>query len=120
MKKYSQCIQTKKRSNIFLSILCTMSLVAFSVGGICTTAEATTENIQGTANAVQNSDTNNTGVFCAISAGSWHTVALKNDGTVVAMGQNTEGQCNVNEWEDIVAVSAGYWNTIGLKRAMML
>ena len=37
------------------------------------------------------------------------------DGTVLASGDNTEGQCDVEEWKDIVAVSSGYWNTAGLK-----
>lgn len=46
-----------------------------------------------------------------------HTVALKKDGTVVAVGDNYSGQCNVNtdEWRDIVAVSAGASHTVGLK-----
>lgn len=49
-----------------------------------------------------------------LSAGCWHTVGLKPDGTVVAVGSNEYGQCNVDSWTDIVAVSAGSWHTIGL------
>ena len=37
------------------------------------------------------------------------------DGTVVATGENTSGQCNVTNWTDIVAISAGVDHTIGLK-----
>ena len=50
-----------------------------------------------------------------ISAGKWHTAGLKADGTVVAVGNNGNGQCDVTDWQDIVAVSAGGNHTIGLK-----
>ena len=50
-----------------------------------------------------------------ISAGEDHTVGLKSDGTVVAVGDNDDGQCNVSEWTDIVAISAGSSHTVGLK-----
>lgn len=39
-----------------------------------------------------------------VSAGLYHTVGLKPDGTVVAVGANNYGQCNVSEWQDIIAV----------------
>ena len=50
-----------------------------------------------------------------VSAGSQHTVGLKADGTVVAVGDNKYGQCDVDRWTDIVAISAGGWHTVGLK-----
>lgn len=50
-----------------------------------------------------------------IIAGYGHTVALKTDGTVVAVGGNEYGQCDVSEWTDIVAISGGDANTVGLK-----
>ena len=52
-----------------------------------------------------------------LSAGLWHTVALKADGTVTAVGNNKHGQCEVFtwDWRDTVAVSAGFFHTIGLK-----
>ena len=50
-----------------------------------------------------------------ISAGMHHTVGLKADGTVVAVGDNEDGQCNVRDWKDIVAISVGYKHTVGLK-----
>jgi alpha-tubulin suppressor-like RCC1 family protein len=49
-----------------------------------------------------------------ISTGGSHTVGLKADGTVVAVGWNEYGQCDVSGWRDIVAVSA-LAHTIGLK-----
>ena len=51
-----------------------------------------------------------------IIAGTYHhTVGLKADGTVVAVGDNKDGQCNVNDWLDIVAICAGDGHTVGLK-----
>lgn len=51
----------------------------------------------------------------AVSSGTKHTVGLKFDGMVVAVGSNDCGQCNVGGWTDIVAVSAGFSHTVGLK-----
>jgi uncharacterized repeat protein (TIGR01451 family) len=51
----------------------------------------------------------------AIAAGRNHTVGLKQDGTVVAVGDNSSGQLNVSSWTNIKAVAAGYNYTAGLK-----
>ena len=51
-----------------------------------------------------------------IATGDFHTVGLKKDGTVVAVGNNEDGKCNVSGWKDIVLVSAGYSHTVGLKK----
>ena len=50
-----------------------------------------------------------------VSAGGNHTVGLKVDGTVVAVGSNQQGQCDVKSWSDIIAISAGFHHTVGLK-----
>ncbi len=50
-----------------------------------------------------------------VSAGNGHTVGLKSDGTVVAVGDNYAGRCDVSDWRDILAVSAGFSYTVGLK-----
>jgi hypothetical protein len=42
-------------------------------------------------------------------------VGLKSDGTVVAVGNNYYGQCDVSSWTDIVQVAASYLHTVGLK-----
>lgn len=42
-----------------------------------------------------------------IAAGRRHTIALKLDGTVIAVGDNKSGQCNVTSWHDIVSVAVG-------------
>ena len=56
-----------------------------------------------------------------VAAGDCHTVGLKSDGTVVAVGRNEDisgnyiGCCDVSDWTDIVAISAGDKHTVGLK-----
>ncbi len=50
-----------------------------------------------------------------VAAGGAHTVGLKSDGTVVAVGWNDYGQCNVGGWTGIAQVSAGHAHTVGLK-----
>ena len=52
---------------------------------------------------------------CTIAGGGRHTVGISPDGTVVATGNNDEGQCNVSGWTDIVHVAAGFSHTVGLK-----
>ena len=42
-----------------------------------------------------------------IAAGAYHTVGLKSDGTLVACGSNTFGECNVSGFHNVAAVSAG-------------
>ncbi|MDD6938781.1 MAG: hypothetical protein SOV19_01270 [Eubacteriales bacterium] len=44
-----------------------------------------------------------------------HTVALKTDGTVVAVGDNFCGRCDVSSWADIAAVAVNIGHTVGLK-----
>ena len=50
-----------------------------------------------------------------IGASNRFTVGLKADGTVVAVGDNGDGQCRVSGWKDISAISAGRNHTVGLK-----
>ena len=50
-----------------------------------------------------------------VGAGYSHTVGLKSDGTVVAVGYNYDGRYDVSGWADIVAISTGYYHTVGLK-----
>lgn len=50
-----------------------------------------------------------------ISASGAHTVGLKTDGTVIAVGENSTGRCNLEDWSNIVAVSAGDYHIVGLR-----
>ena len=44
-----------------------------------------------------------------------HSVAVREDGSVVATGNNTKHQCEVSDWTDIVAVATGVAHTIGIR-----
>ena len=50
-----------------------------------------------------------------LSCGDEVIVGLRSDGTVVATGDNSEGQCNVSGWKNIVAVAADEGHTVGLR-----
>jgi alpha-tubulin suppressor-like RCC1 family protein len=50
-----------------------------------------------------------------VEGGAWYTLGLKSDGTVVAVGYNSYGQCNVANWTDIIQVDGGGEHTVGLK-----
>lgn len=52
-----------------------------------------------------------------MSAGKSHTLALKNDGSVYAVGSNGAKQCDTSQWSDIIRVSAGGEHSIGLARS---
>ena len=51
-----------------------------------------------------------------LSSYSATTIGLKKDGTVVAVGSNSYGQCDVSGWKDIVSVACGEYHTVGLKK----
>ena len=50
----------------------------------------------------------------AIACGMWHTVGLKADGTVVAIGDNAKGACNTRGWSRIRRIACGDHTTLGL------
>ena len=50
-----------------------------------------------------------------ISAGFFHTVLLRVDGTVVGVGSNNGSKIDVATWRDVVAISAGTNYTVALK-----
>ena len=74
-----------------------------SVTHIANGSHNTTSTVPAGVNAVQ------------IAVGLSHTVILNSDGTVVAVGDNTYGQCAVKDWTDIVEIAAGRNFTLGLK-----
>ena len=52
----------------------------------------------------------------AIAAGTYHSLALKSNGTVVAWGDNGFGQSTVpNELMDVTAIAAGSYHNLALK-----
>ena len=50
-----------------------------------------------------------------VAVGWYHTVGLRSDGTVVAVGSNGFGKLNVSSWREIKQVAAGTSHTVGLK-----
>ena len=50
-----------------------------------------------------------------LDAGYGNTAAVKTDGTVFVVGDNTYGQLDVSDWTDIVEVSVGESHILGLK-----
>ena len=50
-----------------------------------------------------------------LAAGRRHTVGIRSDGTVAAVGGNNDGQCETSAFSDIIAVAAGNFHTVGLR-----
>ena len=50
-----------------------------------------------------------------IASGLLHTVGIKTDETVIAVGKNIENQCETSEFSNIIAVAAGNFYTVGLR-----
>ena len=50
-----------------------------------------------------------------ISGGFKHSVGVKTDGTVISVGDNSDGQCSLTNWNKIASITAGYYHTVGLK-----
>ena len=50
-----------------------------------------------------------------LAVGFYHTQGLKEDGTVLACGDDSFGQCQVGAWSDVTAVAAGAWHSLGLR-----
>lgn len=50
-----------------------------------------------------------------IAAGDGHTVGLKEDGKVIAVGLNSSDQLKVSSWMKIKAAASGAQHTVGLR-----
>ena len=51
-----------------------------------------------------------------IAAGTCHSVAVRDDGIVLAVGDNSFGQCAVSDWKNVISVDAGSFHTVGLRK----
>lgn len=65
--------------------------------------------------ATNNPTTDTSVIGAQVAAGNTHTIGLKTDGTVVGVGNNSDGETNVSSWSNIKQVAAGHHNTVGLK-----
>jgi len=55
--------------------------------------------------------------FIAITAGEYHSLGLKQDGSIVAWGDNSSGHCNIpSPNSGFIAISAGDEHSLGLKQ----
>ena len=57
-------------------------------------------------------------VACFALGGNYsepYVIGLRADGTVIAVGSNKNGECDVEGWNNIIAISAGETHTIGLR-----
>ena len=61
------------------------------------------------------SETTNWQHIHLVSCGLRHTVGVRSDGTVVAVGVTGDGRCDVMNWSNIVDVCCGDTYTLGLK-----
>lgn len=101
----------KKLVSVLLAVL-----MLLSITGCGKSADHGTTDFSGGSTTQQEKPTTLTrGHYRSIACGDVHTVALKNDGTVVATGRNAFGQCDVSDWKNIVSVDAGAGYTLGLK-----
>ena len=53
--------------------------------------------------------------FKAIAAGGYHSLALRQDGSLVAWGWNDYGQCDVPAGNRFVAIAAGHFHSLALR-----
>ena len=51
----------------------------------------------------------------AVAGGGQFSLGLCKDGTVLAKGDNSYGQCDVVAWNDIISISAGSFHALGLR-----
>jgi hypothetical protein len=58
------------------------------------------------------------GGFVKVAAGGFHSLGLRQDGSIVAWGYNYEGQCNIpSPNSGFIAIAAGYLlHSLGLKQ----
>ncbi len=53
--------------------------------------------------------------FAAIAAGAYHSLALRDDGSLVAWGWNDYGQTDVPEGDDFTTIAVGHFHSIALR-----
>lgn len=51
-----------------------------------------------------------------VAAGAWHSLFLHGDGTLLALGENYDGQCNVANLRNLMAIAAGGYHSLGIQR----
>ena len=52
-----------------------------------------------------------------LSFGVKHLLALRRDGSVLAVGDNSRGQCDVDSWSDIEDIAVGWYQSFGVTKS---
>ena len=81
--------------------------------GMILRSDGTTEIINTAGNEIDY-DKDSWSNITRLYAGEGHIAGLRADGTVVAVGDNSRGQCETSEWNNIIDISAGNGYTMGL------
>ena len=53
--------------------------------------------------------------FAPIVEGAEFVAGMDGSGRVIAVGDNTYGQCDVDGWDDVISIAAGFEHLIGLR-----
>ncbi|MDP4121054.1 MAG: NPCBM/NEW2 domain-containing protein [Bacillota bacterium] len=105
-----------KKLGIRVKAINLIILLVFVITSLCAFASASSLPISDGQLALPE---NPNSTIVAVEAGDNHTVILRKDGTVQAIGDNEYGQCNTTKekgFTDIIAISAGSNHTVGLKK----
>jgi alpha-tubulin suppressor-like RCC1 family protein len=102
----------KKIATIFLALILLFLSACTNKAPI--DAPATAPIVQGEAEAIDQGQSSTQTSIISVCAGDLHSVVLKSDGTVYAVGDNTYGQCDLSDWTDIVSLSASTAHTAGV------
>ena len=113
MKLFMARRKLRMVKHVILAVLAmsSASLLFFSCGGGNPEVKPAVQAVsaKSLSQAVQCSD------VATITAGAYHTVGFKEDGTVVAVGYGYDGELDVSSWKNIKAITAGTYHTVGLK-----
>ena len=99
---------------IFFFVLM-MSFFTACVKKPAETASSTPVIVLDSVEAVQEIENATQASVISVCAGDMHSVVLRSDGTVYAVGDNSFGQCDLSDWTEIVALSASAAHTAGVK-----
>jgi alpha-tubulin suppressor-like RCC1 family protein len=100
---------------VILVFVLMMSFLSACVKQPVETASATPVVVLDSTEAVQTKEQVTQASVISVCAGDLHSVVLRSDGTVYAVGDNGFGQCDLGDWTDIVALSASTAHTAGVK-----
>ncbi len=112
--------QAKRSMHSMTVLVITATFLLFSCGSGTIQTSPTSTTITGLSKvsmspSLSTSQPAQCSEVATVAAGAYHTVGLKTDGTVMAVGYNGYGQLNVSSWTGIKAIAAGAYHTVGLK-----